>query len=498
MRKEFDSFGAILAAHAADRPDATAVTDKDAASTYSELNDRARRLNELLRSAGAGRGDVVALMVPNSGAFVAAFFAIADAGCVVAPFNTRYQQQELRYYIEDTEAAVIVVASELQETVTEVVREIARKPAIVSIDGDATATLLEPANFSARITEKTTASDRDFLLLQYTSGSTGAPKRIFRTHRQLLLELEQLKCAFQLQTADRFIGAAPFSHVNGLVRTMMASMYIGGALYPVPAFDRRGVLDLITNERITYFGGVPYMFALLADTPARGTVDLSSLRIVFSASAPLLEDDNRRFFDRYGRAVRQLYGSTETGTISVNLHSNPLEKPESVGTPLTGVRIEIIDDDGGSLPADREGEVVIKSPWAITEYAGNAQATAEAFVEGTYRSGDLGVLDAEGYLRLTGRKKFMINRGGFKVNPLEVEKAIMSFDKVREVVVLGQVSRFGDESVRAVVVAGEPCAPDEIIDHCRSRIADYKIPSRIEFRDELPKSQTGKILRNEL
>jgi long-chain acyl-CoA synthetase len=336
------------------------------------------------------------------------------------------------------------------------------------------------------------------LLLQYTSGSTGAPKRIIRTNRMLGDELVRLSRAFRLGEDDRFLGAAPFSHVNGLVRTMMTSMHVGGTLFPVPAFSRRPVLDLMTRERITYFGAVPYMFAILARSPIRGEVDLSSLRIAFSASAPLLSDDNRLFAQKYGPYVRQLYGSTETGTISVNLQDPADERLESVGLPLDGIRIEIRDENGKRLGPGEEGEVAIASPHAITAYDGNPEATAASFRGGFYLSGDLGVQDAEGYLTLTGRKKFLINRGGFKVNPNEVEKAILSHPQVAEAVVLGAPSSFGDDLVRCVIVRAGPCTEDEILEHCRTRIADYKVPSLIEFREELPKSPTGKILRSEL
>jgi long-chain acyl-CoA synthetase len=279
---------------------------------------------------------------------------------------------------------------------------------------------------------------------------------------------------------------------------MMASMFVGGTLYPMPGFRRRPILDLIARERITYFGGVPYMVASLAETPVRGRLDLSSLRVAFSSSAPLLVDDNRRFAEKYGVFVRQLYGSTETGTISVNLHSDPESKAPTVGTPLAGVRFETLDDDGKAVPAGEEGEVAISSPWAIRAYDGNPEANRESFRDDFYLSGDLGRIDDDGCLTLTGRKKFLINRAGYKINPLEVEQAIQSHPKVKEVVVLGAPSRYGDEVVRCVLVAGEPCTEDEIVEHCRHRIADFKVPSRIEFRDELPKSSTGKVLRSKL
>jgi long-chain acyl-CoA synthetase len=341
-------------------------------------------------------------------------------------------------------------------------------------------------------------SDSPALLHQYTSGSTGKPNRVIRTHAHLTYELERLATVFELGEDDRFLGAAPFTHVNGLVRSMMTSMFVGATLYPVRDFHRRQVLDLIARERVSYFGAVPQMFAILADTPTRGVVDLSSLRTIFSASAPLLPADNRRFRERYGHWIRQLYGSTETGTISVNRSPDVESCLESVGTPLPGVSFRTVDDRGTDVTAGAEGEVAIASPSAIRGYDQNPEATAAAFRDGEYLSGDLGRLASDGSLTLTGRKKFLINRGGFKVNPLEVEEAIASHPKVREVAVVGAPGLHGDDVVRCVIVPGEPCSAEEIVQHCGGLIADYKIPSRIEFRDSLPRTDTGKLLRHQL
>jgi long-chain acyl-CoA synthetase len=503
MRQPYASFSDSFDELAPGRADRLAIREEGLDWRYADVHARSVSVSDTLGDLGIRAGHAVALMAPNSGAFVAAFVGIARAGGVISPFNVRYRQQELVYYLRDTRAAAIVVASELVPVVAEVLATLADAPSLVEVAADGSCTVVGTTTgradaFAAWGPAATTSSEAAPLLLQYTSGSTGAPKRVIRTNRMLLDELERLATAFRLGRDDRFLGAAPFSHVNGLVRTMMTSMYVGGALYPVPAFARRPVLDLMTREGITYFGAVPYMFAILARSPVRGQVDLSSLRVAFSASAPLLPDDNRLFAAKYGLFVRQLYGSTETGTISVNLHEPASEHLESVGLPLDAVRIEIWDENGRPVPPGEEGEVVIASPHAITAYEGNPEATAASFRDGFYLSGDLGVKDAEGYLTLTGRKKFLINRGGFKVNPSEVERSILTHPQVREVVVLAAPSSFGDDLVRCVIVRDGPCTEGEIVEHCRSQIADYKVPSLVEFRDELPKSPTGKILRSEL
>ncbi len=472
-----------------------AVVERGQTLSYAELRQRSEAVSRCLAPHCHTPGQRVALMVPNSAAYVAAFFGIVRLGGVVAPLNVRYRSQELAYYLEDTRAVALVAPPALIDVARAALAQSTRAPALIAIDTAGACTVAAAGEADPA---RAPGGDSPPLLHQYTSGSTGDPKRVIRTHAQLAFELERLARTFALDGADRFLGATPFTHVNGLVRTMLTSMFVGATLYPVAEFKRRDVLDLITRERLTYFGGVPSMFIVLADTPVRGAVDLTSLRIVFSASAPLVPDDNRRFAAKYGVHARQLYGSTETGTISVNVDPDPTLALGSVGQPLPDVRCEIVDDGGTALAADVEGEVAIASPAAISAYDGNADATAASFRAGFYLSGDLGRKDARGALTLTGRKKFLINRGGFKVNPLEVEEAIRAHPRVREVVVLAAPSAHGDDLVRAVIVADGPCGADEIVAHCAPRIADFKIPSRIEFRESLPKSETGKILRAKL
>lgn len=486
-----DHFDRVSASRGA-RP---AVIERGETLSYDDLRWRSEAVSRCLAPFCRVPGQRVALMVPNSAAYVAAFFGIVRLGGAVAPLNVRYRSQELAYYLEDTRAAALIAPPALIEVAREALASVANPPALIAIDAAAACTVAAPGHADP---VAAASAGSPALLHQYTSGSTGKPKRVIRTHAQLAFELERLVRVFTLDGDDRFLGATPFTHVNGLVRTMLTSMYVGATLYPMAEFKRREALDLITRDRLTYFGGVPSMFILLADTPIRGTVDLTSLRTVFSASAPLVPDDNRRFAAKYGVYARQLYGSTETGTISVNVDTDPTLALDSVGHPLPDVRIEVVDDHGAPVAPGIEGEVTIASPGAITAYDGNAEASAASFRHGFYLSGDLGRKDARGALTLTGRKKFLINRGGFKVNPLEVEEAIRSHPRVREVVVLAAPSPHGDDLVRAVIVADGPCAAEEIVAHCESRIADFKIPSRIEFRDALPKTETGKILHSQL
>jgi long-chain acyl-CoA synthetase len=437
-------------------------------------------------------------MLPNSAAFVASFLGIARLGAVVAPLSPRYRQQELTYFLNDLEPVAVVSDDQSLEVLGSIVPGLPCTPALVDVSDRTGAGAAHVVRNGAGEARPLPATDSPSLLQLYTSGSVGVPKRVVRTHAAVLKELGALKEAFGVDERDRFLGAAPFAHVNGLVRTMLTSMFVGAELYPVSEFRRRESLDIMTRERITFLGAVPQIIALLGQTPVRGNVDLSALRVVFSSSAPLVAADNRQFQEKYGIYVRQLYGSSETGTISFNRHPQPETCLESVGTPINSVSVGVVDEHGNRMPPGQEGEIVITSPFAASEYVGNATATAESFRDGLYFSGDVGTIDASGFVRLTGRKKLFINRGGFKVNPYEIESAIREHPKVVEVAVFGAPGPHGDDLVCAAIVASAACTSGEILSHCQSRIADFKLPNRIEFRQSLPKSQAGKVLRSEL
>jgi long-chain acyl-CoA synthetase len=481
-------------ARAGGRP---AVREGSETLTYAELlawsQAISRRLDPLLGTPGQR----VAVMLPNSAAFVAAFFAVARGGGVVAPLNPQYGSHDLASHLADLDAVALLSDQESLGRAADTLGRLPRCPAVLEVSREHGA-----RSVRARTTEGLPlpgSFPAPPLLQQYTSGSTGTPKRVIRTHANLIAELDCLGSTFEVTEQDRFLGVAPFFHVNGLVRTMLNSMHAGATLFPVAQFRRREVIDLLSAERITFFGAVPQVFTILGQTPPRGAADLSALRLVFSSSAPLLPVDNRRFSERYGGVViRQLYGSTETGTISFNRDPDPEKRLDSLGRPLDPVQVQVLDERGAPLAPGTEGELAIASPFAITSYFDNEPATAESFRGGFYLSGDLGTIDAAGHVRLTGRKKLLINRGGFKVNPYEVEDVIKSHPRVADVAVFGALGPQGDDVVCCVVVASGACTTDDILGHCRERLADFKIPARIEFRDSLPKSSTGKILRAQL
>lgn len=465
----------------------TAIVSSDGALTYADVRARVFALAAELARRGIRPGDRAGVLFRNSADFVIAYWAVLNAGAVAVPLNDHYQQKEILYFVDTCELKLILTGESFRP-LCETVLPHARASCELLVREAWDALAIDPHWQPARLNPKAP------VMFQFSSGSTGTPKRIARPHTKILRELDALVDALRLNPQDRFLGVAPFSHVNGLMRTMLASFRAGATLYPA-AFERHRVAELIERERLTVFISVPFMFITLAQTRFERVPDFSSLRLCVSASAPLPLKYNREFRQKFGSSIRQLYGSTETGTMSVNLDGDIENTPDSVGAPLPGVAFAIVDGDDKRLPAGEVGEVLVSSPWAIDGYEDLPEFNTEVFRAGFFYTGDLGRLDAEGRLFLQGRLKFLINKGGFKIDPREVEEVLESHPGIEQVAVVGVPTPYGDDKVKAVIVRRLPCTQLELAEFCRGKIADFKIPSVFEFREELPTSPTGKLRR---
>ena len=482
-------FATVVEANA----DRLAVVEGGSSVTYGALGVEIASLARTLEAQGVRRGDSIALLPPNGLDFVTSYFAILMLGAIAVPLNDSYQQQEIRFFLESCTVSVLLTSHEHAELCRSVIASYEAPCRLYLVDdrpaADGSASL---ADFRVDIDPGAP------LMYQFSSGSTGRPKRIARSHRNVLFELDSFIETLAITPDDRFLGVAPFSHVNGLMRSMMASLFAGAALHPIAAFDRRAVAATIAEQQISVFIAVPFMFSALAASTFRQRPDLSLLRPRVSASAPMPKAFNQKFHQNFGMYVRQLYGSTETGTISVNLGPGVADSLASVGTPIRGVEAEVFREDGQPAAVGEMGEFAVRSPAAISRYLGLDDVNREAFRDGSFTTGDLGVKDDQGRLTLKGRKKFFINKGGYKISPYEIEDLLKEHPKVLDVVVAGIPTPCGDERVKAFIVADSAAAEEEFIVFCRGKIADFKVPSVIEFRDSLPKSPTGKIRRNQL
>lgn len=487
-----EMFAAVARQHAG----RTALVERGVALSYSALQEKVISLAAALHARGVRRGHSVALLLPNSVDFVTGYFSIVTLGAIVVPVNDQYQHTELLHVIKECGVSGFVTSRALAPLCHQVLRMNASSGPILVIEGHAEAarsTLTpSPGAFDAGV-------DPDApVMYQFSSGSTGRAKRIARTHANLLFELSSFARTLNISSADRFLGVAPFSHVNGLMRSMLASIHAGATLYPVARFERQAVADIVEQERISVFIAVPFMFAMLARANFRTRPDFSSLRLCVSASAPLPKAISAEFHRKFALYVRQLYGSTETGTISVNVGADVARTLESVGTPLPGVEVEVYMDDGRIAETGEVGELAIKSPAAIRAYVGLAELNKDVFRNAYFFTGDLGRRDANGLLYLVGRKTSFINRGGYKIDPREVEEVLESHPQVAEAVVIGLPTPYGDEKIKAVIVCKTPCTEEDVLEYCQGKIATFKIPSVIEIRDTLPKGPTGKVRRDTL
>jgi long-chain acyl-CoA synthetase len=483
-------------------PDRTAVVYRDERLGFGALVERIERLASGLAGRGIGAGDAVGLVLRDDPWFLAAFHAIAALGAKVVPANPAFKQAELEFWFRST-GVKAVISDERTAGVCE--RIVAGFDYPVEVIGSGAghgssvtlASLVEEGS-AERLPPR---SGEEPLVGQFSSGSTGRPKRLDRTNAQCLAEAESY-LELGIGPEDKILAAVPLFHTWGMGSCIFGSAISGATLViledPHPfLLKRHRALELIEAERITIFPGVPFNYRLMAESPA--DADLSSLRLCFSAGMAMPRETFEAFGERFGVLVRQLYGSTETGMIAANLSDDPVSTFESVGSPVKGVELAIVDDDGEPVGDGEIGEVTVKSPAATLGYGDLPELNAVAFRDGRYYTGDLGRIDGDGMLFIEGRKKLLIETGGFKIDPIEVEAVLNAHPQVSESVVVGVDTEVaGEQRVKAVVVSGGDPDARELISFCRERLANFKVPQEVEFRDEIPKSPLGKVLRKYL
>jgi long-chain acyl-CoA synthetase len=462
--------------------------------SWAEVRDRADRLAEGLASTGLGQGDPVALVLPNVPDFAFAFFAVARLGGVAVPLNPQFKDAELDFHFREAGVRAVITDERTADTCRGIVSDWDDSVQIVS----AVDPLIDA--HSGRAEDAGTPGAE--AVFQYSSGSSGRPKRVPRTHRQLQVEADSIVATAAIGSDDVIFCTIPLFHSYGMGCCLLAAVRAGATLVLAqdahPFILRRDqVLDEMERERATILPAVPFTFRLFAEAP--GSADLSALRLCISAANALPRSTFDAFERKLGIPIRQMYGCTEAGALTLNLDEDPRATATSVGHPLEGVEIAIIDDAGEELEVGRNGEVVIRTPAMTRGYAGMDDLNRRVFREVGFLSGDRGRLDEDGRLFITGRKKLLIDVKGDKVDPIEVEDVLAVHPKVGEVVVVGVASDVeGEELIKAVVVPRRECHERELIRYCRERLADYKVPHLVEFREDIPRGAGGKVLRKYL
>ncbi len=467
----------------------------DETLTYAELARRPRVVAGLLRGMGAQPGDRIGLVAPNVPAFPVAFYGAMLAGCAVVPMNPLLTAREVGYYLSDSGARAVVAAESVQKAAREAAGEHGVAAAMLDDAGVPTAPVPNPVPADA----PTERAGDDVAVILYTSGTTGRPKGALLTHDNLVSNARTTSETLARVTPDDVImGCLPLFHVFGLTCGLNTAVVAGASLALLPRFDPATALETIAAHRVTIFEGVPTMYAGMLNTP--GEHDTSSLRTCLSGGAAMPVEVLRGFEDRFGCQVLEGYGLSETSPVVTFNHPDRERVPGSIGTPVRGMQVRLVDNAGADVGVGEVGEIAVRGEGVMAGYHERPEATAEAIPDGWFRTGDLARADDRGNLYIVDRKKQLIIRGGYNVYPREVEEALYEHPSIAEAAVIGlKHSTLGEEVGAAVAVKkGHEFDADALRAFCKERVAAYKYPRHIWQVNELPKGPTGKILHREV
>jgi acyl-CoA synthetase (AMP-forming)/AMP-acid ligase II len=458
--------------------------------TYSNLKDQVMTMAESLLAKGISHGDRVASVLPNGLPAIVSFFAASIAG-TAAPLNPGYLRDELSFYLEDTSARAVLCPPDGS---AEVQKAAEGKVPIYTVDMDSSG-FVRITDASGRLDAAAPLPDAIALIL-HTSGSTGRPKRVPLRHRNIAASAINIVNHYALTPDDVTLCVMPLFHIHGLVASVVSTLLAGGAVVVPAKFNPRSFWQTVRDYRVSWYSAVPTMHHLLLSRVGDGRVaDSAGLRFIRSCSAALPPAMMSKLEQAFGAPVLEAYGMTEA---SHQMTSNPqppmARKPGSVGL-ATGVRVSIIDEQANHLSTGSRGEIVIQGPSVIDGYENNPEANAASFTNGWFRTGDQGFLDSDGYLTLTGRIKELINRGGEKIAPREIDEMLQTHPAVLEAVAFGVPDPVWGEQPEAAVVLSEQVSETELLSYSQDRLAHFKCPQRIHILKTIPRTPTGKIQR---
>ena len=484
---------------------AIVLPEQNISITYGNLRGQVQAVAEQLAAAGVGRGDRVATSLTNGLPVIVSFLSAGVAG-TAAPLNPAYKEDEFRFYLEDTAAKVLLLPPDGADDARRAA--VALGVPILTIDMDAagTVTLSRATALAERPLDRkpvTPPSVNDVALVLHTSGSTGRPKRVPLKHANLSISAQNVAASYELTKDDVSLCVMPLFHVHGLVASTLATLASGGTVVVPAKFSPLSFWRTARDHGVTWYSAVPTLHQLLLaragdpSDPSRRPAGAEKLRFIRSCSASLPPAVMSALEAAFGAPVLEAYGMTEAAH---QMSSNPLppseRRPGSVGRG-TDVKISIMDKAGNHLPVGEAGEVVIQGPNVITGYENNPEANASSFVDGWFRTGDQGVLDASGYLTLVARIKELINRGGEKISPREIDEVLLTHPAIAEAVCFGVPHGTWGEEVEAAVVLreGATATNADLIAFCKERMAEFKRPKQIHITQTIPRTATGKIQR---
>ncbi|HVU74617.1 MAG TPA: FadD3 family acyl-CoA ligase [Mycobacteriales bacterium] len=506
-----------LARSVADHGDRRAVDDGSRVLTYVELGARVHEVAAALVASGIGTGDVVSLWAPNSVEWIEAFLGIEHAGATLVPINTRFKGREAADILARSRAkALITVDRFLDVDYVAMLRatgvELPDLETVVAIGSTAHddvitfEELLARADDASREEAKAraaavTVSDVSDIL--FTSGTTGQPKGVVQTHDRTMRVADDWVVMAGLQPGDVYLMVNPYFHMFGLKAGILASVAAGATMLPEPVFDISRVLKRVQDEKVTVLPGAPTIYQAMLDAPDRASFDISTLRVAVTGSADIPVELIRRIFAELPfTTVVSGYGLTEAGTATGTGHDDDATTvATTVGRARPGFELRLVDSDGREVPTGEPGEVTLRGGSVMSHYLDNPEATAAALTaDGWLHTGDLGVIEPNGCLRIVGRVKDMFIVGGFNAYPAEIENVLLRHDAVQQVAVIGiPDDRLGEVGMAFVVTQpGAQVTEAELIAWSRDEMANYKVPRRVAFLDALPINATGKVVKDEL
>src|SRR3954454_13717257 len=486
----------LLTDSAAEHGDDAALKLDDATVTYAMLDEGSARVAALLQDRGIEPGDRVGIMLPNVPYFAVAYYGVLRAGGVVVPMNVLLKGREVRFSLEDPGAKLVFAWHDFAEAAEKGAEE-----------AGAECLLVKPGEFEeqlgrfAPLGQVTGREDDDTAVILYTSGTTGKPKGAELTHGNLRRNTEVSRGLYDLDRDDTTLGALPLFHSFGQTCALNATIAGGGTLTLIPRFDPGKALEIIERDKVTIFMGVPTMYGAILHHENAGKADTSSLRICVSGGSAMPGELMRSFEEKFDCKILEGYGLSETSPVASFNHPDKERKVGSIGTPIEGVEMKVVDDDGNEVDQGEVGEIVIKGHNVMKGYWNKPDATEESIKDGWFHSGDMAKVDEDGYFFIVDRKKELIIRGGYNVYPREIEEVLYEHPAVREAAVIGVPDdKLGEEVGAAVVLkpdSGE-VSTDELREYVKGEVASYKYPRKIWIVDELPKGPTGKILKREV
>jgi len=469
--------------------------------TWDKLNRLVNQFGNALIDIGIQKGDRVGLYVHNSPEFIIAYFGITKIGAVALPFNILFKAGEIGYILNDARAKAIFGASqEVKENLMPILNEMPSIEKVIVLGKPVEGTVDFNTFISGKSDKLETVdcAEDDLASMLYTSGTTGRPKGVMLTHGNLIANGNANGHEILANDQDLFFTGTPFCHIF-FVTTILGPFSVGAGVLTASRFNPEKALELMSRYRVTHFAGVPTMYIFMLNVFSPEKYDLSAWRFGQSAGYSMPVEHIKRIEETFQIGLCEFYGATETSaTASYNRLGHG--KPGSVGRVPRGWSCKIVDDSYNELPVGEVGEILVKGPGVFKGYWERPEATEEAFKDSYFCTGDLGKLDEDGYLYIVDRKKDLILNGGYNVYPREVEEILYQNNKILECAVIGEKDPDRGEVPIAFVVLkeGEQLTESELIDFCKKNMASYKVPRRIKFIDEMPKSATGKLLKRML